>query len=128
MSYLLDTNLVIAFLKNEQSVYQRLKELVYLNISVITVGELFYGALNSQRTTQNLDLYQTFFRSTNIINIDPQIASEYSRIRYQLKQTGSPIPENDIWIAATARANKLTLFTRDKHLLKLTDFIQVESI
>ena len=50
-----------------------------------------------------------------VLVCDPGTAWEYARIKIDLRSKGRPIPENDIWIAATARQHGLTLVTRDQH-------------
>ncbi len=50
---------------------------------------------------------------------------KYALIKSQLKNCGNPIPENDVWIAAIAEEQDMTIVTRDKHLL-LLNFIKSE--
>ena len=61
-----------------------------------------------------------------IYPVDEEVAKVYSEIRYALKEKGMPIPENDIWIMATAKHNGLIIVTRDEHILKndLADSVQ----
>lgn len=47
--------------------------------------------------------------------LDEASSIEYGKIKSSLRKKGSPIPENDIWIAAIALHHKLTLVTRDGH-------------
>jgi len=59
---------------------------------------------------------------------DLEVAREYGRLRQRLKKKGRPIPENDIWIAAAAKAHGMTLVTRDGHFenvegLKTVDWV-----
>ena len=54
--------------------------------------------------------------------IDEAAARVYGNIKSILRKKGTPIPENDIWIAALAQRNELIIVTRDKH------FKQIESI
>jgi tRNA(fMet)-specific endonuclease VapC len=53
------------------------------------------------------------------------VADTYARIRLQLKKRGKPIPENDIWIAATCIVNTIPLYTLDKHFKEVSDLILV---
>lgn len=50
-----------------------------------------------------------------IVDSDKEICDCYSIIKSQLKKEGHPVPENDIWIAATAMSRNLTLVTADRH-------------
>lgn len=112
----LDTNAAIAFLNGDEAMLEEIKhiDIVYLPITV--VGELLFGALNSTRAKINLPKFQAFIDNCEILNINELIANEYANIRLELKKIGKPIPENDIWIAATCKINNLPLMTRDKHL------------
>lgn len=52
--------------------------------------------------------------------LDELVSIEYGKIKSSLRKKGSPIPENDIWIAAIALRHNLTLVTRDKHFNEIT--------
>lgn len=127
MNLLFDTNIIIAFLKNEATVVDLFSKQDEINVSSITVGEMFYGALNSNQSEQNFDLYSRFFNYCNVYKIDKNTSENYAKIRFILKSKGTPIPENDIWIAATALEHSLSIVTRDKHILGI-DFIKTISI
>lgn len=53
------------------------------------------------------------------MNSNILIAEEYAKIRLKLKENGTPIPENDIWIAAICKVNAILLATNDKHFNKI---------
>ena len=50
-----------------------------------------------------------------VLKVDQYTAEIYAQIRFELKQKGRPLPDNDIWIAALARQHDLSLVTRDSH-------------
>jgi len=127
MNALLDTNIVIAFLKNEPVIVRKTASLKRMNISIITVGELFYGARNSTKQAENLSVFRNFFEECFILHITEKTAEAYAEIRASLKKKGTPIPENDIWIAATAKAGGYTLISRDIHLMKIGKSIRLET-
>jgi tRNA(fMet)-specific endonuclease VapC len=54
-----------------------------------------------------------------VVPVDERMAREYARIRLQLKQRGRPIPENDIWIAATALTEEAVVLTDDAHFAEV---------
>jgi tRNA(fMet)-specific endonuclease VapC len=122
MNYLFDTNIIIAFLNNNQKVVELIKNLSVVKVSAITVGEMFFGAKNSINYSKNLKLYQEFFQNCEILEISQRTADYYSTLKIELKKLGKPIPENDFWIAANAKENNLTIITKDKHLL-INEFI-----
>jgi tRNA(fMet)-specific endonuclease VapC len=127
MNYLYDTNIIIAFLKNESKIVDLFSGSSVINISPVTVGEMYYGARNSQNSLKNLEIYKDFFSYCNVLSISFKTAIHYSDLKIKLKEAGKPIPENDLWIAANAIENSLTIVTRDKHLLGI-DFVSTFAI
>ncbi len=119
MSYLFDTNIIIGFLKNDTNIVSNLSSEQEVNISVVTVGEMLFGANNSGNPIKNKKLYTEFFKHCIIHSITEKTSEYYAEIRYSLKIAGNPIPENDIWIAAIAKEKNMTIVTRDKHLNQL---------
>ena len=79
------------------------------------VGELFYGAFNSANIDQNVHRMEAFLRDAVAIPCDNATARFYGEIKTWLRHKGRPIPDNDIWIAATAKQHSLSLVTRDEH-------------
>jgi len=111
--FLLDTNIVIAFLIGEESI-QRPDPSAQLYVSCTVVGEMFYGALNSNQITESTSRLLEFMRDTVSIPCDDDTARYYGEIKTALRQAGRPIPESDIWIAAEAQ-HSLTLVSPDEH-------------
>jgi tRNA(fMet)-specific endonuclease VapC len=93
---------------------------------VITLGELYFGAHGSRHTSENLRQVADFALATPILGCDQTTAEEYAIIRNHLRTIGHMIPDNDIWIAATARQHGLTLVTRDAHFQHIPN-LPVES-
>lgn len=113
-NYLLDTNIIVAVLNDETALAEKISgETVYL--SAIVIGELYYGAYRSGRPAENLARLGRFLQGYDPLNCNLASADFYGQIKAELKRLGQPIPENDIWIAATALQHNLTLVTRDKH-------------
>ena len=123
--YLLDTNIIIGFLKNDPMIVDHCNKINEINLSVISVGEMLYGVEKSTRKNDNHTFYLSFFNSCAVYPVDNPTAREYASLRYRLKASGKPIPENDLWIAATANALNFTLITRDQHLLGIKKFADV---
>jgi tRNA(fMet)-specific endonuclease VapC len=119
--YLLDTNIVIALFAGETAVIDQISQADELFVPSIVLGELFYGAERSGRTKQNQERVHQFAEANTILNCDKETSAWYGRIKNQLAQSGRPIPENDIWIAATAASHNLTLVSRDRHFLEVHD-------
>lgn len=114
-SLLLDTTAVIAFLRNEPRAVTTLRHMEVLYLPLIALGELYLGierAQNRQKAEQQLNELLAF---VNILYPDRETAAVYGSVKAQLLAKGTPIPDNDIWIAATARQADLTLAARDAH-------------
>lgn len=113
--YLLDTNIIIALFLSEEKVIQEINNAEEICVPIISLGELYYGAYNSQRIEENILNIKEFSKEIQILKADSITADYYGQVKSVLKKNGNPIPENDIWIASLAIQYGLTLVTRDKH-------------
>lgn len=113
--YLLDTNVIISFLCGDEKVAEKLYLQKQVYISVIVVCELLYGAYCLKNADENIQKIQNFISECILLDIDDVTAEDYAKIKHRLKETGKPIPENDIWIAAQSIQNDLIIVTRDEH-------------
>lgn len=120
---LLDTNIVIALFAGENIVQQRLAEGRAVFIPTTVLGELYYGAYKSTNAAKNLSTIEELIANSAILSCDTITALRYGEIKNQLRTKGSPIPENDIWIAAIALQHQLTLITRDAHFKEINDLV-----
>jgi len=123
--YLLDTNIVIALFAGEPAVTGRLREAEEVFVPSIVLGELYYGARKSRRMEENIARIDEFAAGNVVLSCDVETARQYGEIKNRLRQKGRPIPENDIWIAAMALQNDLTLVARDAHFREV-DGLRVE--
>ena len=83
--------------------------------SVIVIGELLYGARHSANADRNLERVAELATSIVTLSCDVETADIYARLKQDLRSKGRPIPDNDLWIAATAAQYGLTLLYRDAH-------------
>ncbi len=114
MTFLLDTNIVIAVLNKEASVESQLTgKTIYLGS--IVLGELYYGARKSARSKENLAKIEAFVMNYPVLDCTKQTAEQYGLLKQASEAKGGLIPENDMWIAALAKQYSLTLVTRDDH-------------
>jgi tRNA(fMet)-specific endonuclease VapC len=112
--YLLDTNACIRILNGRsESLVTQLRRRTPSEIFLCSVvkAELIYGAFRSARAAENLRLLRRFFEPFDSLPFDDACAETYGRIRTDLERAGTPIGPNDLVIAATAVAHKLTLVT-----------------
>lgn len=113
--YLLDTNAAADLMNGVRAVEEVVNDADEILLSIITVGELYFGVEKSTRIDSNRARVDALVARYPILYADLETAREYSRVVNELRQKGRPIPQNDAWIAATARQYKLTLLTRDRH-------------
>ena len=110
---LVDTNVIIRFFKGESELFPLFDNCESLFVSAVSVGELMYGAALSRKSDFNRECYFGLCEQLKILYVDSEIAQMYGKVKAELKAKGRPIPENDIWIAATALAANLSLVTAD---------------
>lgn len=119
---LLDTNVVIAMLNRDSRIKAIVDSYEEVFVPSIVVGELYLGALRSQRIIENVSRIESYCRDCVILEVDEQTGRRYGEVKAQLMAAGKPIPQNDVWIAAIALQYEIPLLTRDK------DFKSVESL
>lgn len=119
--YLLDTNVIIAFLAREAGIENNLATADEVFLPVTAIGELHYGARRSGKPGENLARIDELVLSSVVLACDSETARQYGEIKNGLRMKGRPLPENDIGIAAIARQHGLTLVTRDMHFRQVDD-------
>jgi len=120
-NFILDTNIVIALFAGDTSVQKNLKEAQEIFLPSIVLGELYYGALSSSRIEENIARIEEFAAESVILGVKASTAIEYGKIKRNLRHKGTPIPENDIWLAAITKQYNLTLVTRDEHFKEVEE-------
>lgn len=113
--FFLDTNISVYFLNGKPSVVEKFRQHSSIKLPLITIGELLYGAKNSDRSEENLKAYRDFIRQFPTVIPTAKTAEIYSTVKFNLRKKGHPIPENDIWIASIALQYAATLVTNDSH-------------
>lgn len=112
----LDTNQVIAFFNGDESMREWVETLPVVFLPVIVVGELKFGALKSKRSAANLDKTDAFLHQCTVLPISETTSFHYAHVKLALQAAGTPIPENDVWIAAACIEHGLPLATDDSHM------------
>lgn len=118
MTHVLDANAWIGFMRGKNAVLVgriTARPAVDLALSTIVLGELLYGAYHSGpgHVAQNLLKVERLQRTYPILPFGERCADEYGQIMAFLSALGHKIGPNDTQIAATARANNLTLVTHN---------------
>lgn len=115
--YLLDTDTCIYVNQNRPPQvlrrFQKLREGEAV-VSVITFGELLYGAAKSAKRIEALQVLEELKRFLHVLPMDGAVADAYGVIRADLERRGELIGNNDLWIAAHALSARLTLVTNNE--------------
>lgn len=111
--YILDTNVLIAALKGQPEVKQRLESvpLSVMRLSAIVLGELEFGAEKSIHSERNRARFAALAQRLPLVGVDYATTRHYGQVRALLERQGTPIGANDTWIAAQALAIEATLVT-----------------
>jgi len=115
-TYLLDTNICIYIAKQKPlHVLKRFKELSVGDVamSVISYGELIYGAQKSQHTEKSMKNLNQLIQLIPPLPLPLECGEQYGRIRKTLEKRGKTIGNNDLWIAAHALALNTTLVSNN---------------
>lgn len=115
LKYLLDTNTVIYTMKNRpQQVRRRFKQHQgQICISVVTLGELVFGAEHSHQVERNLSDIEAMVARLDVLPLDFRAAYHFGQIRAGLYKEGQPIGPYDMMIAGHARSSGLILVTNN---------------
>ena len=123
MTYLLDTDTCIYWLRNRQSVRERVREVGWdqISICVITGAELYYGAYNSNRVKENLARAEFFIQNLPVLPLNDTALRRFGELKAELRRIGQPIADFDLLIASVALAGGYILVTNNtRHYERIT--------
>lgn len=128
--YLLDTNICIYIRQKRPpevlAHFAKLKEGDAV-LSVVTYGELLYGAQKSSQRDVALNRLSDLTSLLPVRDLPEAAAGEYGAIRATLESKGEMIGGNDLWIAAHARAEGLVLVTNNEREFKRVPGLKVQN-
>ncbi len=116
--YLIDSDILIYFLKGKQEVVEKLSQIPIDNlyISRINYTELIYGAYNSSKINQNLKVIEPFLDSFKVLEFTQISSLIFAKEKARLKKNGNIIADMDLMIASIAIENDCTLISNNiKH-------------
>ncbi len=130
LRYLLDTNICIYVAKHRpDSVLRRFRRLKVgeVAMSVITYGELYYGASKSKRRDEAQKTIGELASMIPVLPLATQVGEQYGVVRSELERAGRPIGNNDLWIAAHALTLGVALVTNNAREFKRIRGLEVEN-
>ena len=128
--FLLDTNICIYIRRRQPAqVMARFRRLKAgeAALSVVTYGELLYGAEKSPTRTRAFRELDELASMMQVLPLPPEAARMYGSIRAVLEARGEMIGANDVWIAAHAKATDLTLVTNNEREFKRVAGLNIQN-
>ena len=125
MKLILDTSAYTGFKLGCSRLVEYLVRADTIFVSPIVLGELMFGFRNGSRFSENMEDLNLFLShpAVETITLSEVASDRYSRIACQLKQQGTPIPSNDIWVAAQTMETGAELVTMDNHFEKISGLV-----
>ncbi|MGA2812088.1 MAG: type II toxin-antitoxin system VapC family toxin [Candidatus Acidiferrum sp.] len=111
----MDTNALSAVAEGDPALGPLLRKAVQIAIPVIVLGEYRYGISHSRNRRQYEEWLTEYLPNFRILEVEERTTIPYGAVRSELKRAGTPIPSNDVWIAALCRQHVLPLLSRDRH-------------
>ncbi len=121
-NYLIDSDILIYFLKGKQEAVEKLSQIPIDNlyISRINYTELIYGAYNSTKINQNLKIIEPFLDSFKVLEFTQVSSLIFAKEKARLKKNGNIIADMDLMIASIAIENDCTLISNNiKHFQRI---------
>lgn len=112
---ILDTNALSDLFEGHPELGKLLEDESRHQVPVFVLGEYRYGLLGSCQAKKIGPLLDRLEEESIVLAPDSATAHAYADVRMKLKRQGTPIPENDVWIAALAIQHDLPLASRDEH-------------
>ncbi|MGH1395511.1 MAG: type II toxin-antitoxin system VapC family toxin [Trichormus sp.] len=123
MTYLLDTDTCIYWIKNIEPVRNKVKEIGWERICIcsITIAELYFGAYNSQKVSENLTRAEDFIKNITVIPLEQNTLKTFGKLKAELRKIGQPVAEFDLLIASVALTRDDILVTNNtRHYSRIT--------
>jgi tRNA(fMet)-specific endonuclease VapC len=112
---ILDTNALSAIAEAQPAVTAILARVQQVALPTIVLGEYRYGIAQSRQAARYRQWLDGLMASCTVLDVTQRTAEHYASIALELKRAGTPIPANDLWIAALAREHALPILSRDHH-------------
>jgi len=112
---ILDTNALSAIADGQPAATKSFVRARQVAIPVIVLGEYRFGIAHSHHQQKYERWLEELIECSRVLELDEDTAIAYAEVRGQLKAAGTPIPSNDVWIAALCRQHGLSLLSRDRH-------------
>lgn len=119
--YCLDTSAYSNFRRGNTEVTALLDRADLVGVPTVVLGELWTGFLAGGRRRRTESELDAFLANpvVRVLTIDAETSRQYAEIVIDLRKSGTPIPTNDVWIAATAARHGASVLTCDEHFQRI---------
>jgi tRNA(fMet)-specific endonuclease VapC len=126
----IDTNAYSQLLRDSKDVLDVLSKADEVYMSVIVLGELFSGFRGGTKYEQNVKILYDFLNDpvVKVLDLKEESSELFGKIKHELKTKGTPIPINDIWIAAQCIEMGAILISYDLHFKLIPQILLWEKI
>jgi tRNA(fMet)-specific endonuclease VapC len=126
MRVALDTNRLTDLFQGDRALAERLERCEEVWVPLVVLAEIKAGFYGGTQQHRNEILLRTLLSQTTVGVLLPsrETAEHYARLFVQLKRAGTPVPDNDLWIAALALQHDLLLITRDQHFERIPQLLR----
>jgi len=123
----LDTNRLTDLFRGDATLAELLETCEEVWIPLFVLAEIKAGFHGGTQQHQNETLLRKLLAKATVAVLLPsrETAEHYARLFVQLKRAGTPVPDNDLWIAALALQHDLTLITRDQHFQHIPQLLRL---
>lgn len=123
----LDTNRYVNLCRGVEETVGLLEEAEGIVLPFVVLGELRAGFAFGRRPAENERVLRRFLAKdgVRVLFADDQTTHHYATIFRQLRKQGTPIPTNDMWLAAMVLQHNLALHARDRHFDHLPQLVRV---
>jgi len=117
----IDTNVYSDMMRGQPPVQRALSDFERVLVPITVLGEILHGFVRGSKEAENrLQLERFLSRNyVELVTASRATAEYYALLMTALRKNGTPLPTNDLWIAAAACSEKVPLISRDKHFLNV---------
>jgi tRNA(fMet)-specific endonuclease VapC len=121
----IDTNAYSLYRMEHSPIVGKIADSESILVSPVVLGEILFGFRKGSRFEYNMSLLTRFLEheAVEVVPIAEVTADRYARIMLQLRRQGTPVPTNDIWIAAQAMEHGAELLTADRHFERINGLV-----
>jgi tRNA(fMet)-specific endonuclease VapC len=126
MRVAVDTNRLTDLFQGDAQLAEQMGTCEEVWIPLMALAEIKAGFYGGDRLNRNEALLRSLLARDTVGILFPgrETAEHYARLFVQLKRAGTPVPDNDLWIAALALEHDLMLITRDRHFKRIPQLLR----